>query len=65
MGTQLRCCTSLLETYFSRISNLPAVNVIQYSICLCPAMRYNKVLPNPGDEVVLEGAFNELMEEVG
>ena len=42
----------------------PPVNVIENFICACFAMFKNKVLPNPGNEVVLESALYNLMQQI-
>jgi hypothetical protein len=41
------------------------IYVIQYLICAGFAMFSDKVLPNPCNKVVFEGAFDQLMENIG
>lgn len=45
--------------------NSPTVNVIHDTITLRISVNLIDVLLNPSDNVILEGAFDELMEEVG
>ena len=43
----------------------PAVNVIHYLLCTSLSMNENEIFVYPGDEMVFEGSFDDLMEEVG
>jgi hypothetical protein len=42
----------------------PIINVCHYCGCSSCAMCKDEVLTNPGDEVVLECAFDDLVEEI-
>ena len=46
-------------------NSLLAVNVSYDYSSISGGMRNAQVLANPGDEVVLEGALDQLMEDVG
>jgi hypothetical protein len=41
------------------------VNIIHNFHCRCLAMRSNKVLLDPCNEVIFESTFNHLMEKIG
>ena len=43
---------------------IPVVNIIKNPICFCAAMDRYQVFLNPGHQVILEGALDELMKNV-
>lgn len=47
-----------------RLQCLPAVNLIEHIFPSSVAIFADEVLSNPCDEMILEGTFDELMEEV-
>jgi hypothetical protein len=46
------------------LSNLPTINVIKDLICASLAMHRYKILCNPINEVILEDAFNQLVQQI-
>jgi hypothetical protein len=40
------------------------IYVVHYLICVGFTMFFDEVLPNPFNEVVFEGAFDQLMENI-
>lgn len=42
----------------------PAVNIIHNFLCLLFVVRLTEVLLDPCHEVILEGAFDKLMEDI-
>jgi len=43
---------------------IPVIYLIDYLICTSFPMCYDKVLPDPCNKVVFEGAFDQLMENI-
>ena len=45
--------------------NVPSVNIVKNLLSSCFAMHENQVFANPGDEVIFEGPFDDLMKQAG
>ena len=56
-------CGHCKETRWINLGK-PAVNIIKNPICFCTTMNWHQVFLDPGDQVILEGAFDELMKNV-
>jgi len=42
----------------------PIIDICHYRSCCSRAIYKNEILTNPGDEMVLKRAFNDLVEEI-
>ena len=54
----------IAKKHIEKKRGIPTVDIIKNPICFCAAMDRNEVFLNPGDQVILEGALDELMKNV-
>ena len=52
------------EVYWKKRLGIPAVNIIKNPICFCAAVDWYQVFLDPRNQVILEGALDELMKNV-
>jgi len=46
------------------VGNIPSINVIEDPFSLCPSMSVDQVFLDPVHQMILESAFDELMENI-